>query len=85
MSAPKAFDCVDCNVNTLHNGEYYMLRDEVWEATGLSSGMLCVGCAEHRLGRRLRACDFADALINVPGGVPWNPQSVRLLNRLLSV
>jgi hypothetical protein len=41
-------------------------------------GMLCIGCVERRLGRRLRASDFQD--------IPMNrgevfPQSLRLKHR----
>jgi hypothetical protein len=47
--------CLDCGVNTAEIGEYYMLRDELWAATGVAPDgwMLCVACAEKRLGRRL--------------------------------
>jgi hypothetical protein len=59
------FVCLDCKVNTLHIDEYYMLTDEVWEAAcPKRSGMLCIGCAEDRLGRRLTADDFTDAPLN---------------------
>jgi hypothetical protein len=29
-------------------------------------GMLCIGCLEHRLGRKLKPSDFLDAPINDP-------------------
>jgi hypothetical protein len=55
--------CVDCHVDTLEAGEFYMVRDDVWplDARG---GMLCVGCLEERIGRRLTPADFTDAPIN---------------------
>jgi hypothetical protein len=40
--------------------------------------MLCIGCLEERLGRRLNANDFTDAPVN--HGFTW--QSERLQNRL---
>ncbi len=61
------FTCRDCQCDTDQIGEYYMLHDEVWRETGLGlhDGMLCIGCAESRLGRRLRPVDFKHAPINL--------------------
>ena len=54
------FFCVGCNKNT-SGGEYYMVRDEVWDASGLdpNDGMLCLGCLERRIRRPLTDDDFA--------------------------
>jgi hypothetical protein len=58
------FGCIDCGINTNRIGEYYVVSDSVWaEAIGNPSpdgldGMLCIGCLEKRIGRRLRPCDF---------------------------
>jgi hypothetical protein len=53
--------CLDCDVDTVEIGEYYMLRDNVWlEANPDDAGMLCFRCVQARLGRRLRARDFMD-------------------------
>jgi hypothetical protein len=51
--------CRDCAAPTFPH-EIYMLRNEVWDATGCApdGGSLCVGCAEKRLGRELTAADF---------------------------
>lgn len=58
--------CVDCGVNTARLGEYYMVWPDVWASSGLrhDDGMLCVGCLEHRLGRRLNAVDFTAVPVN---------------------
>jgi hypothetical protein len=57
--------CLDCDVNTVETGEYYSLRDDVWlKANPAGAGMLCIGCVETRLGRRLASRDFDGALIN---------------------
>ena len=56
------FGCIDCGVNTSKIGEYYALRNEVWNAAvpDRPRGMLCIGCVEARLHRRLTAADFMD-------------------------
>jgi hypothetical protein len=74
----KPFVCVDCSINTMHIDEYYMVTDEIWDDTGLTSngGMLCIGCLEARLGRKLTARDFSDVPLNY---FPW--ASARLLSR----
>ncbi|HEY6416798.1 MAG TPA: hypothetical protein VIX41_11185 [Acidimicrobiales bacterium] len=76
--------CMDCRVDTALIGELYMVDDDVWHhATGsYDSGMLCIGCLEHRLGRQLEPGDFTAAPIN---WVPLHPgavQSLRLRDRL---
>jgi len=62
----KPFICKDCGFNTLHGDEYYMVTNEAWKASGLTSngGMLCIGCLETRLGRELTGEDFPDYPIN---------------------
>jgi hypothetical protein len=56
-------DCVDCSVDTINAGEYYAVRDDVWPLDP-RGGMLCIGCLEERIGRRLTPADFTDAPIN---------------------
>jgi len=53
------FYCLGCNEDT-SGGEYYMVRDEVWAASGLGGhdGMLCLACLEMRIERPLRPDDF---------------------------
>jgi hypothetical protein len=61
-------NCVDCRWNTPLLGEWYMVRDSVWNAAGMETmgGCLCIGCLEERLGRRLTPEDFIDCKINDP-------------------
>ena len=55
-----------------------MLRDDVWNLTGLTVGWLCVGCVEARLGRELTPEDFTPGLpVNEP--CPWD--TLRLASR----
>lgn len=69
--------CVDCGLGCTTAGEWYMVKDEVWEQawTGgwrspwhLLPGqmVLCIGCLEKRLGRTLCASDFTEAMVNSP-------------------
>jgi len=70
--------CWDCNVLT--EDEYYMLYDELWDSLGIGRHrILCIGCAEIRLGRRLVPADFTDCPVN-----RWLPldRSPRLRDRL---
>jgi hypothetical protein len=60
--------------------EVYSVWDNVWSKAGMEpgSGCLCIGCLEHRLGRRLKPKDFpADDEFNHPN-FPGTP---RLLDR----
>lgn len=74
------FYCVDCSHDTLQN-EYYMVRHEIWKEYGAGKRMLCVGCLEMRMGRRLTPPDFLDAPINY---MSISSKSPRLVNRLFS-
>ena len=59
------FACRDCKIDTL--SEYYMVHDETWGHVGdARDDLLCIGCLERRLGRRLYAEDFTQAPINRP-------------------
>jgi hypothetical protein len=64
--------------------EAYYVHPHVWKASGLGdfwNGVLCIGCLEKRLGRRLQPCDFmaehADGF-NDPG----LPGTLRRFDRL---
>jgi hypothetical protein len=83
MASPN-FTCLDCMMPTDDRGEYYMLKNEVWALTGLGTndGMLCVGCVEDRLGRKLGSVDFSDATINKLGHPVYGDKSPRLVARL---
>jgi hypothetical protein len=54
--------CRDCGVDTVAIGEYYMVNNDVWLSAGMqigsAKGMLCIGCLEARLGRKLTPSDF---------------------------
>ena len=78
------FDCMDCNLNTLFNNEYYMINHSLWDSITVETkgnGMLCIGCVEVRIGRSLTGADFTDAPINQVG---FYNKSDRLLNRIMS-
>ncbi len=84
--------CLDCGRDTLPDGgrgEFFQLQTDVWRKTGVGKhgGMLCVGCCEARLGRRLEPDDFED-LWSPPGqGINDGPfcfPGVRRTRRLVS-
>ena len=59
------FASLDCRRDTTALGEYYMVRDRIWlRVNPREKGMLCIGCVEERLGRRLAPTDFTDAPVN---------------------
>lgn len=72
--------CCDCQ-STTAGTEYYMVRDTIWANAGMCRcGVLCIGCLEQRLGRRLAPSDFTDCPANDlarPGR-----RSSRLIDRL---
>lgn len=80
----RRFLCLDCGVDTGKIGEHYMLVDRVWfSVTDSDRGMLCVGCIEKRLGRRLNANDFNNSYVN---GLGFGQiKSNRLLERLRKI
>jgi len=62
-------DAVDVTFTT--GCEVYIVRDRVWKAAGMGpwGGCLCIGCLEHRLGRRLTPKDFVrnHPFMHLPG------------------
>ena len=50
------FECEACG--RFCRDEYYMLRTELWRKVCRSNDMLCIGCVEDRLGRKLVPADF---------------------------
>jgi hypothetical protein len=78
------FACLDCGVDTGRINEYYMVTDEAWlSANPLEDGMLCIGCLEGRLGRRLTPEDFTRCPLNTNHTISrGHPKSERLLERL---
>lgn len=62
--ADEGWLCRDCGIHTGVTGEYYMVRDELWDEFGCGHGMLCIACLEQRMGRILIPQDFTNAPIN---------------------
>jgi hypothetical protein len=59
------FFCMDCDVDTYVNEQFYMLKDRLWRRINPSiDGMLCLRCAETRLGRPLHRGDFKTLPVN---------------------
>ena len=57
--------CIECGVDTGDIDEYYMVQDEVWHHVNPDrDGMLCIGCLEKRLGRKLTPADFIECPLN---------------------
>ncbi|WP_433547150.1 hypothetical protein ACQPZG_20245 [Streptomyces sp. CA-294286] len=60
--------------------EWYTVLDGVWECAGAApDSILCIGCLERRLNRRLVHTDFLSAALNDPD---YGHHSARLLSRL---
>ena len=60
--------------------EYYMIHESLWlSVMKCLCGMLCIGCVESRLGRKLTPEDFTDCALNTEG---FGYKSARLANRL---
>lgn len=60
--------------------EHYFIHTETWlKVVGSIVGMLCIGCLESRLGRKLNCLDFPAVTINSP---KHGNKSQRLLDRL---
>jgi hypothetical protein len=73
--------CIDCDIDTFKIKEYYMLFDMVWRiAVPEDKGMLCIGCVEERLGRKLSPEDFSICPLNEEG-YP-QPRSDRMKDRM---
>lgn len=55
-----------------NRSETYMVHDHVWKAAGMEpwGGVLCIGCLEKRIGRRLIPDDFTDEPFNTMPGTP---------------
>jgi hypothetical protein len=75
--------CRDCRMNTVHKREDFMVVDAVWDAITTQREkqdglIICIGCLEERLGRRLTPADFTECALNA--GVLG--LSARLMDRL---
>ncbi len=77
----RAFPCMGCKENTHYIDEYYMVTKKVWtKAVPEIKGMLCIGCLEKRIKRKLTYKDFKNVPLNHMGG--GFGQSKRLIDRL---
>ena len=65
--------CDDCEVDVTKIFEYYVLEDSVWPK---DASILCIGCVEKRLDRRLSREDFKPCF----GNYVWK-QSKRFQER----
>jgi hypothetical protein len=73
--------CADCGVDIYEIHEYYMVHDCVWHkgAAKKRGMMLCVGCLEKRLDRKLTNRVFTDMPVN---DARFHYQSRRLWDRV---
>lgn len=53
--------CEDCEKEDF---DYFMVQNEIWEKFGNGEGLLCMSCLEKRMGRKLKAEDFTDCVLN---------------------
>lgn len=64
--------CTDCQKCTACRGEYYWVKNNIWQRFGAGNGMLCLNCLENRLGRNLTYLDFPETLpvnISISDGI----------------
>jgi hypothetical protein len=74
--------CLDCGQDTFISEEYYMLWYRVWRSLHYKmNGMLCLNCAETRLGRQLVASDFSKAPVNQIQALRCPALALRLTRR----
>lgn len=79
----KEFSCMDCHICTLCNGEYYMVKNNIWKvANPKIDGMLCITCLEKRLGRKLVPKDFSKCDLNKEALLGVIERSRKILNRM---
>ena len=80
MKRDRKWFCLDCQKDTGKLGEHYFVQLELWlQAVGSNKGMLCIGCLENRIGRKLVPSDFTVCYINDP---KKNNMSDRLKSRI---
>lgn len=57
--------CTDCRIDILKDlKDFYMVKDHLWEQYGVGKEMLCIGCFEKRLGRKLEPYDLTYCHVN---------------------
>jgi len=73
-------NCHNCGKNCFDSPkDYYMLKDHIWlNIHPQKNGMLCMACAEQKLGRPLKQ----DDILICPLTVILNPYTASLLNGL---
>ena len=54
------YRCLDCG----WGADGPMLREELWLSIASKRDLLCIGCIERRLGRRLMPSDLSRSLMN---------------------
>lgn len=54
------WNCFSCGENAFDIGEDYYVHDHLWRAYGVE-GILCIGCLEFRMGRKLTPEDFYES------------------------
>ena len=81
MKQDDAHHCMDCGVDVFEIHEYYMIHNELWDKINPDViGLLCIGCVEKRLGRKLKPDDFPVYEIN---SYHTLTQSNRLKSRII--
>lgn len=77
--------CVDCGIDCIEINEYYMVTNACWKRSGMNThgGMLCIGCLEKRLGKKLTPRNFTDCPLNWRNICIPEYASPRLISRLL--
>ena len=78
-------ECLDCKKDTVKMLEYYMVTPELWRTSVSeeeSGGMLCIGCLEKRIKRKLDMGDFILCPLNLHNLFRQRKCSKRLWNRL---
>jgi hypothetical protein len=78
----QSFLCVDCDIDTLAVGEYYMVTDSCWRRAGNVDGMLCIVCLEKRLGKPLTARNFTTCELNWSNALSRSAASKLLFSRM---
>lgn len=74
------FFCMDCGKDTLESHELYSLPRPLWRKINpVIARMLCLDCAERRLGRELAAADFSKAPINTEQAAICPALALRLI------
>jgi hypothetical protein len=68
VQAKEDLTCKDCREWTAADEDMFMVNDEIWDEYGNKEDMLCPGCLEKRMGRKLKkgdVSDYSDAPVNI--------------------